>query len=1074
MKNTYSRFWIQIAAIMVLVASLLLASSALAQESAQVNQPKRPVEIRSSNASQDTVQERERFWRGQTFNESVRPADVAATGGPDDFGYTWNDAVPFNWIDATTGVDTGLAGVDAYTGPIDIGFAFKFYENTYTQFYVSTNGLITFGGGSASWSNQPIPSSAQPNNFIAPFWDDLAVGSPYNSGKVYYLSGGASPNRYLVIEWHNVTACCTDEATDYKTFEVILYENGDIVMQYLHLSGYLGSATVGIEDDAGVTGLEYLYNMSGLVQNKAIRFYRPAPSARVKVWPVHQGGFTSAGHAGFFQILIRNTGEVGADTYDLTSSSTWPVTFYAADGVSLLTDTDGDGVVDTGSLPQREIYTVTLKMQTPPGAVVGDNNTASITVRSSLNGSKSKTVVTRSAVPTAFAQVYQDADGAMSLYLAQPAGQTANKVTSERHYGYNTSVVETPNGDFVYAWQRGRCLRTDCTVYVDEIEYALLDRYGEIIRAPSKLVNHNDATIDIYDSAPAIAVSPNNRIGMLWYRSLWNGNTGQSNDNVYFAILDASGNQVFGPVNLTNNTAWGDWNAPNIPRFWDTRITATGDNRFVLAWSRQNLEQPNDTCTGWCWLEDVYYAVRDTNGGSVREPTKLTTGMVGGPLYGTPTLAALSNNHVFLGYSSGAQIHYAVLNSSGGTVKAQTDIAMGGWIPAAVQLANGKVVMAWSSPAPRNPGEGTWNAQFFNNETLSGPPVVVRTDSTIDFGWWEDAPAPGVNPDFFSARWTGTITVDAGTYIFTMGSDDGSRLWIDDQLVMDHWDECCEYWSTAVPLSAGAHQVRMEMHEHDGAAWAYLSWRKQDDKTATTFAVLDAAYNVVAGPTRLNNPFTVTGDMYVSIAADAAGRAVLSWTENYFGARRNLYYALVDGNGAVLTPPMIFRSVQASSNVDGSITSSYIGYGATSYRWTPPSGVDGVAKFSGSLFSGPPGGRAVVDIRTTNRGSAVASSVTLTATLGSGLTYDSDTSGITPTVTGNTVVWNLPDMRLFDSQNFLLYLQTLTGADYGSRFPVTLTLTSGGAEVNPSDNMAATDVMIARQVFLPITNRSRD
>jgi hypothetical protein len=182
----------------------------------------------------------------------------------------------------------------------------------------------------------------------------------------------------------------------------------------------------------------------------------------------------------------------------------------------------------------------------------------------------------------------------------------------------------------------------------------------------------------------------------------------------------------------------------------------------------------------------------------------------------------------------------------------------------------------------------------------------------------------------------------------------------------------------------------------------------------------------------------------------------------------------VDNHGAVLTPPMIFRSAQGSLLGDRYITSSYEGYGNTSYSWTPPVGVDGVATFSASLTNGPPGGSAAIGIQTTNRGAAVAAGVTLTATLGDGLTYDSDTSGVAPTVSGNTVVWNLPDMGLFDSHNFVLYVQTPAGTNYGARYPVTLTLASNGPEVNPSNNTATTEVMVARQVFLPVTTRSRD
>lgn len=879
------------------------------------------------------------------------PLKAAATspqdaGGPDDFGYVWSDSSIFSWVDATGGTDSGLAGDDEWTGPIDIGFDFRFYENTYAQLYFSTNGLVTFGEGTYHYSNVEVPNPAPPNNFIAPFWDDLTVGNPYNSGKVYYLRGGTAPNRYFVVEWHNVTRCCSQGATDYKTFEVILHESGDIVMQYLSLSGYLQSATVGIEDDVGITGLQYLYDSPGLSNNKAVRFYRPGSMARVKVWPLYQGRFTRSGATETFQVSIRNLGELGADTYDLAVSSSWTVGLYAADGFTPLTDTDGDSTVDTGPVAQGSTRIITLKVQTPNAANVGDNYSAAVTVRSSLNPTKSRTIALQTAVPAPFAQVYQDdADGAMSLYLVQPAAQAVKKATSDWHWGYDAAVAETPDSNFVYVWSKGRCLDNNCDVSVGEIEYALLDRYGQTVRPVSKLTTHSGAAVNTYDSRPAVAVAPSGRIGVLWSRNLWD-DTGRSNDNIYFAILDALGNRVYGPANLTNNSAWGAWDDLNVPRFYSPRVAATDDNRFVLAWERRYYGPPTGSCTSYCSVDDLFYTVRDTAGGEVKPVTQFTNDTPGWDRsYDQPTLARLSGGQVVMAWSqiesNSSNIAYAVLNSGGNVVKSPATINMSGWGVDAVQLSTGRILLAW-------------------------------------FVWTNSAP-----------------------------------------------------------------QI--------------------------AFAVLDTNYNVVAGPTTLSNPAAPTGDANVSVAADAAGHAILTWMDYGWSSRRNLYYALVDSNGNVLTPPMIFRTSQAYSPY---IDTSYEGYGNTSYNWTPASSVDGFAVFDASLFGGPPGGNAAVGVRYANHGATIASNIVLTATLDSNLAYVSDTSGAAPTVSGNDVVWNLPGLDFLEGRNFTLYVQVPSGADYGTRYPITLTLTSAGLEANPSDNVANAEVMVARQVFLPTVSHN--
>ena len=891
----------------------------------------------------------EGYW---AMPEGARPPLEAAgispqaTGGPDDFGYTWDDSVLYSWIDATAGTNTGLNGYNQQAGPITLPFGFKFYGTVYNQVYVSTNGTLGFSGeltrDDQEWQ---FPNPALPNNVIAPYWAPLDA----STGGVYYTSGGDVPNRWWAVEWYQVRDYCSDSRL---TFEVVLFENGDIEFRYQTMNfGTCGSwwvYGVGIEDAAGLDGLKYTGNARR--NNFAVRFTCPPASARVSIKPLYQGRFTRAGATESFQVPIRNTGELGADTYDLSVSSSWPVSLYAADGTTPLTDTDGDGAVDTGSVAQGSTVTITVKVQTPAGANVGDHNTVSLTVRSSRDTGKSKTVTLQTAVPAPFAQVYQDnADGAMSLYLVQPAAQAVKKATPDWYYGYNTAVAEAPNGNFIYAWNRERCLDSNCNVYVTEIEYALLDRYGNVVRPVSKLTDHTGATMDTYNYSPAVAVAPNGRIGVLWYRYLWNRSTSQSNYNIWFAILDASGNRVYGPVNLTNNIVWGDWDDLNVPRFYYPRIAATGDNRFVLAWQREHQESGG-------WVDDIFYAVRDGYGSEIRSVVKLTNDTPGGSGYLYPALTTLSSNRAFLSWVSrqdgNDDIYYAIVGSDGNLIRTATDLSVDETVIDwrnfdAVQLPDGKILAVW------------------------------------------------------------------------------------------------EAWG----CFAGERVPRIR------------------------FALLDTSYNRLGTPTCLGRAAAaISGDTAVSVAADAAGHAILTWMDSDWSYRRNLYYALVDSNGNVLTPPMIFRTSQATSSY---IFTSYEGYGNTSYSWTPPSGVDGVVAFSASLFGGPPGGNAAVGIRYANRSATTATHVVLSATLASGLTYVSDTSGIVPTVSGNDVVWSLPDLGFLESRGFTLYVQVPSGADYGTRYPITLTLTLAGSEANPSDNTSSAQVMAARQVFLPLVLRNR-
>jgi hypothetical protein len=86
-------------------------------------------------------------------------------------------------------------------------------------------------------------------------------------------------------------------------------------------------------------------------------------------------------------------------------------------------------------------------------------------------------------------------------------------------------------------------------------------------------------------------------------------------------------------------------------------------------------------------------------------------------------------------------------------------------------------------PPPVTP----FTAEFFANRDLAGSPVVTRMDERIDFQWGGAAPDPALPNDSFSARWTRTTTYEAGTYRFTVTGDDGIRVRVDGDVVVNGW-----------------------------------------------------------------------------------------------------------------------------------------------------------------------------------------------------------------------------------------------------------------------------------------------
>lgn len=117
-------------------------------------------------------------------------------------------------------------------------------------------------------------------------------------------------------------------------------------------------------------------------------------------------------------------------------------------------------------------------------------------------------------------------------------------------------------------------------------------------------------------------------------------------------------------------------------------------------------------------------------------------------------------------------------------------------------------------------------AEYYDDLEFSGK-KITRSDLTVDFDWAAGAPAPGFGADLFSVRWSGFVEPEySELYTFATLSDDGVRLWIDDQPIINAWvDQAATRHSGTVPLIAGKrYRLKMEFYERGGLAVAKLFW----------------------------------------------------------------------------------------------------------------------------------------------------------------------------------------------------------------------------------------------------------
>lgn len=120
-----------------------------------------------------------------------------------------------------------------------------------------------------------------------------------------------------------------------------------------------------------------------------------------------------------------------------------------------------------------------------------------------------------------------------------------------------------------------------------------------------------------------------------------------------------------------------------------------------------------------------------------------------------------------------------------------------------------------------------WNGEYYPNNTLSGTQTLTRTDSLINFNWGAGSPSSLIPIDFFSARWSKTLTINAdNNYTFIVNSDNGSRLKIDGMVVLDNWiaGSATESKYTASFKAGESHSIILEYFEKAGGASCKLEW----------------------------------------------------------------------------------------------------------------------------------------------------------------------------------------------------------------------------------------------------------
>ena len=336
----------------------------------------------------------------------------AQTTGSDSYGYVWRnsfditDPPTYTWFDITTIPSavqvTGLAD-DNTVGPFIMTFPFHYYWYDVNKFWIGSNGYVIFTNGQISSGTggfPAMPSTAAPNDFVAPFMCDLIFAEPGDTAECWYWMNNSADT--LIVSWIGVpfwqpVPPATVDFTGSNSFQVVFATvDSSITFNYKQQVGVspnpANNMSIGIENNSGLIGDQNYLNAYPPI-NFSIKYHYPPTTAFVvndasTLWAnnMDNGGiFLSKGGAVFpMNGEVKNVGNQPLSPFIVNAKITGPVPSVAIKAQDNFTtialapsDTQLVSYTNTFNPTQSGVYNYKTVTQSP-GDVFPGNDTAKI------------------------------------------------------------------------------------------------------------------------------------------------------------------------------------------------------------------------------------------------------------------------------------------------------------------------------------------------------------------------------------------------------------------------------------------------------------------------------------------------------------------------------------------------------------------------------------------------------------------------------------------------------------------------------------------------------------------------
>jgi len=419
----------------------------------------------------------------------------------------------------------------------------------------------------------------------------------------------------------------------------------------------------------------------------------------------------------------------------------------------------------------------------------------------------------------------------------------------------------------------------------------------------------------------------------------WQAGTGALWHDVYFGAAADLGpaqfagrqfpNMYFHPIPLTPGTAYY-WRVDEVEA--DGTTIHPGD-----VWSFSSVYE-------------TAYAPQPFDGAKWIDPNVVLAWNPGPVAEARDVYFSTSRDDVAAGAAQAFKIKTPQTTFTPGTLAAQTTYY---WrIDEYDAQGNKKVGSVWSFTTI-GPGAGV-KAEYFNNMAVSGMPALTRIEAKIDFNWGDPGgPGSPIGVDGFSCRWTAELEVPfTEKYTFITNSDDGVRLWVNGEQLIDNWTDHSPTQNRGnINLTAGqVYSLVMEMYENGGGAVAQLFWMSP----SIPREIIPAG--PLQPPLRAREPHPANGAVNVTEAP------VLRWMAGEEAAQHDVYFSADAAAMADATPatPGIYQTRQPldeTSFIPGTLEWNKTYY----WRVDEVNEADSQSPWKGSIWSFTTAGFVVVD-----------------------------------------------------------------------------------------------------------------